>query len=600
MSLHPRVPGEIPAQTELIAHRAFPKGCLCMRLRDALGPLFADQDFLDLFPQRGRPAWPPHQLVIVSVLQFLENLSDRQAAAAVRARIDWKYLLGLELTDPGFDHSLLSEFRDRQLAGTDPEHLLDLVLDRLREHGLLKRPGRQRTDSTHVLAAIRRLNRLENVAEHLRAALNAIATIEPDWLAAWVPMVWFDRYARRIEDFRLPQDKAGRTAYAERTGHDGRTLLQALYHADAPRQLRDLPTVQALPITWIHQFVTDDGEMHLRDAKDLPPSRRRNASPYDDQTRHSLKRSISWTGYKVHYSETCDTDAPHLITHVATTDATVTDVEMTAAIQNALIRADLAPREHLLDTGLHQRPAPDHRCRPRRHRADRADPARRLLAGPSRTGLQPGRLHHRLGRRARHLPTRSPQHPLETASRPRRTPRHPHRFRPTGLHSLPRPRPVHPLGNRRPRPDTEHPRRAREHTASPSSAIHHRVAAALPAARRRRSGDLPSLTLLRPATIPLRRPGQDAPATCAHRRSHQSHPHRRLAGGHPAGQNQGLTVRPATTALDHHRIRQQCPSRTRPDDPAGRDDPGQAGGQGPAMVGGGAVTFWEPIYPSTG
>jgi transposase len=202
-----------------------------------------------------------------------------------------------------------------------------------------------------VLAAIRRLNRLENVAEHLRAALNAIATIEPDWLAAWVPMVWFDRYARRIEDFRLPQDKAERTAYAEQTGHDGRTLLQALYHADAPRQLRDLPTVQALRMTWIHQFVTDDGKMHLRDAKDLPPSRQRNASPYDDQARHSLKRSISWTGYKVHYSETCDTNAPHLITHMVTTDATVTDVEMTAATQNALIRADLAPREHLLDTG---------------------------------------------------------------------------------------------------------------------------------------------------------------------------------------------------------------------------------------------------------
>ncbi|MEV5504802.1 IS1182 family transposase [Nonomuraea fuscirosea] len=351
MSLHPRVPGEVPAQTEQIARQAFPKGCLCMRLRDVLGPLFADQDFLDLFPRRGRPAWPPHQLAIVSVLQFLENLSDRQAAAAVRARIDWKYLLGLELTDPGFDHSVLSEFRDRQLTGANLEHLLDVMLDRMREQGLLKRPGRQRTDSTHVLAAIRRLNRLENVAEHLRAALNAIATIEPHWLAAWVPSTWFDRYARRIEDFRLPQDKVDRIAYAEQTGHDGRTLLQALYHADTPRKLRDLPAVQALRITWIHQFVTDDDRMHLRDAKDLPPSRQRNASPYDDQARHSLKRSIGWTGYKAHYSETCDADAPHLITHVATTDATVTDVEMTATIQSALAQADLAPREHLVDTG---------------------------------------------------------------------------------------------------------------------------------------------------------------------------------------------------------------------------------------------------------
>ncbi|MFI7135889.1 transposase, partial [Nonomuraea sp. NPDC050153] len=265
MSLHPRIPGEIPAQTAQVARQAFPKGCLCMRLRDALGPLFADEDFLDLFPHRGKPAWPPHQLAIVSILQFLEDLSDRQAAAAVRARIDWKYLLGLELTDTGFDHSVLSEFRDRQLVGADSERLLDLILDRMREHGLLKRPGRQRTDATHVLAAIRRLNRLENVAEHLRAALNAIATAEPHWLSSWVPISWFDRYARRIEDFRLPQDKADRAAYAEQTGHDGRTLLQVLHRADAPRPLRDLPAVQALRITWIHQFVTEDDRMRLRD-----------------------------------------------------------------------------------------------------------------------------------------------------------------------------------------------------------------------------------------------------------------------------------------------------------------------------------------------
>lgn len=351
MSLHPRIPGEIPAQTAQVARRAFPKGCLCMRLRDALGPLFADQDFLDLFPQRGQPAWPPHQLAIVSVLQFLEDLSDRQAAAAVRARIDWKYLLGLELTDPGFDHSVLSEFRDRQLTGGHPERLLDLILERMREHGLLKRPGRQRTDSTHVLAAIRRLNRLENVAEHLRAALNAIATAEPHWLSSWVPTSWFDRYTRRIEDFRLPQDKQDRAAYAEQTGHDGLTLLQALHRTDAPRGLRDLPAVQALRITWIHQFITEDGRMRLRDPADLPPSRQRSESPYDGQARYSLKRSVGWTGYKVHFSETCDPDTPHLITHVATTTATVTDVEITETIQSALVQADLAPSEHLVDSG---------------------------------------------------------------------------------------------------------------------------------------------------------------------------------------------------------------------------------------------------------
>ncbi|MBC2904745.1 transposase [Streptomyces sp. PSKA01] len=89
VSLRPRLPDEVPAQTAEVARLAFPKGCLCMRIREALG-LFADEDFVDLFPLRGQPAWPPRQLALVSVLQFVEGLSDRQAAAAVRGRIDWR------------------------------------------------------------------------------------------------------------------------------------------------------------------------------------------------------------------------------------------------------------------------------------------------------------------------------------------------------------------------------------------------------------------------------------------------------------------------------------------------------------------------------
>ena len=120
-------------------------------------------------------------------MQFRENLADRQAAEAVRARIDWKYLLGLELTDPGFDFSVLSEFRDRLLAGNAEELLFDKLLERCRTMGLVKARGQQRTDSTHVLAAIRVINRLELVAETLRAALNELATVAPDWLQAWRP-----------------------------------------------------------------------------------------------------------------------------------------------------------------------------------------------------------------------------------------------------------------------------------------------------------------------------------------------------------------------------------------------------------------------------
>src|SRR3954467_5693522 len=111
MSLQPRPAGSIPEETRRVAQAAFPKGTLCLRIADELGPLYRDDQFADLFPTRGQPAASPARLAMVSVLPYVEGLSDRRAAAAVRGRIDWKYALGLELTDPGFDHTVLSEFR---------------------------------------------------------------------------------------------------------------------------------------------------------------------------------------------------------------------------------------------------------------------------------------------------------------------------------------------------------------------------------------------------------------------------------------------------------------------------------------------------------
>src|SRR5438876_3584731 len=196
MSLHPHVIEPVPDETARIAHAAFPKGHPYLTFRDALGTIFQDEDFTTLFPLVGQPGLPPWRLALVTILQFRENLADRQAAEAVRARIDWKYLLGLDLTDPGFDFSALSEFRDRLLAGSAAEHVWDKLLERCRALGLLTARGRQRTDSTHVLAAIRVMNRLELVAETLRAVLNELATVAPAWLQGLAPLAWYARYSK--------------------------------------------------------------------------------------------------------------------------------------------------------------------------------------------------------------------------------------------------------------------------------------------------------------------------------------------------------------------------------------------------------------------
>ncbi len=195
MSLQPRPTSEVPEETRRIAQAAFPKGNVYLRMRDELGELYADDLFADLFPERGQAAEAPGRLALITVMQFAEGLSDRQAAEAVRARIDWKYALSLDLSDPGFDYSVLSEFRERLLAGQKEQELLDVLLRELKQRGLLKARGQQRTDSTHVLAAVRQLNRLELVGETMRRALNELALAAPDWLRATIPAEWFPRYA---------------------------------------------------------------------------------------------------------------------------------------------------------------------------------------------------------------------------------------------------------------------------------------------------------------------------------------------------------------------------------------------------------------------
>jgi transposase len=212
MSLRPHTLESVPEETARVARAAFPKGNPYLLLRDTLGTIFQDDDFAACFPLDGQPGLPPWRLALVTIMQFRENLADRQAAEAVRARIDWKYLLGLALTDPGFDFSVLSEFRDRLLASSTEDLLLDKLLEHCRALGWLKTRGQQRTDSTHVLAAIRVLNRLELVAETLRAALNAVATVAPAWLQGFAPLAWYERYGKRIEDVRLPRDKTDREA----------------------------------------------------------------------------------------------------------------------------------------------------------------------------------------------------------------------------------------------------------------------------------------------------------------------------------------------------------------------------------------------------
>ncbi len=197
--LQPTDPTPIPAMPHVVAHAAFPNGSLAIRLRDAFGPIFNDAAFAELYPALGQPAESPARLALVTILQFVENLLEREVADAVRARSDGNYALGLERSDPGFHSFVLSEFRHRFVPHEQAQVLLDTVLDHCAANGRLEGKRKQRTDSTHVLAAVRSLSLLELAGETLRRALHAIAQVAPAWLQPQLPPAWITRGGRRFD-----------------------------------------------------------------------------------------------------------------------------------------------------------------------------------------------------------------------------------------------------------------------------------------------------------------------------------------------------------------------------------------------------------------
>ncbi|MGW7585917.1 IS1182 family transposase [Kitasatospora sp. NPDC054768] len=351
MSVRPCSGAEVPELTARMARASNPGGTTAMWVRDRLDGLWRDEDFADWYPRDGRPGLSPAQLATVSVLQFLLGLSDRDAAEAVRCRIDFKYSLGLELDDPGFHHSVLTDFRDRLLQDGRADRLLDLALTRLKEAGLVRERTTQRTDSTHVLATVRDLTRLELVTEAVRAALEELARTTGHALDSLVGEDWGRRYGRPV---RLGKNPTRPKTRINTTGDDARRLLEHLGHNHP--SLLGRPQVQVLRQILVQNYYWDPaGRLRWRDENDgsgLPPSANRIVSPYDPTARYARRGQVTrWTGFLAHVTETCSGDGPNVITDVATMPATSADTEVLPGIHTRLERRSLLPDEHLVDGG---------------------------------------------------------------------------------------------------------------------------------------------------------------------------------------------------------------------------------------------------------
>jgi transposase len=352
MSMKPHEVEPIPQETARIAWKAFPKGSPIMHLRDSLGPIYEDQQFADLFPKRGRGAQEPWRLALITIFQAMEGLTDRQAAQMVIARIDWKYALSLPLDDEGFDFSVLTDFRQRLLEHGAEERLLEAILAIARQRGWLGAGGKQRTDSTHVVAAVRNLHRLETVGETMRAVLEELAEQAPGWLVSVMDGEWLDRYVHRFELSRFPKAQSQRDALTQQVGEDVSRLLHALQESSTPASVRDLPMVAALTTVFWQHYEQQNGRICWRAG---PACKAEDGiiSPYDQEARFSCKRETRWLGYKVHLTETCDQreEAPHLITDVHTTMATTTDSTELAPILHELRKRGDGPSEQYVDQG---------------------------------------------------------------------------------------------------------------------------------------------------------------------------------------------------------------------------------------------------------
>jgi len=349
MSLKPEPPRPMPEDLARLGRILLPETSPYRLIGDRLYATYRNADFADWYHAEGRPGLQPVDLVFVLAFQALEQLGDRAAAEALRVRLDWKYALHLPLDAPGFNFSVLSEFRDRLIAHNASARLFDRLLDDLRDLGLLKRRGRQRTDSLAIHSQARHLTRLELVAETLRLATRAIVQADPAWAQATFPPTWEASYGERVVVERLSVD--ARARLEAETGRDGQWLLDRIAAPTTPPTLATLAEVVLLGTVWHQQYLVSAGQVVWRDVHGGYDGATQVQTPHDPEARWSTKRSQSWVGDKLQVSETDDDDAPHLITDIALTSSVEGDTTALAGIAERQAVRGVLPSERFVDQG---------------------------------------------------------------------------------------------------------------------------------------------------------------------------------------------------------------------------------------------------------
>ena len=348
MCLKIQPPWPMPTETGRIGQKLLKDNDVYRLIGERLFEQLNEQEYADLYSAEGKPGISPVILAFITVFQYMEKLSDRQAINSLRMRLDWKYALHLELEYEGFDFSVLSEFRDRLIEGQAEGRVFEKLVEQIQKMGLIKEHGKQRSDSIAMLSKVRRLSRLESVVETLRLAIVAIVDTDPKWSQEIIPPDWEEKYGERF--VRQKYSEKEWQEYEEQIGDNGHWLLGRLEKGSAPAEVQNLPAVQVLKTVWAQQFREEAGKMVYKDLKTYD-GHTQIQSPHDPEARYSRKRHFEWVGDKVQVTETEDEGYPHIITDIVGTSSNRTDYEELSAIQDRLAQRGYLPAEHYVDAG---------------------------------------------------------------------------------------------------------------------------------------------------------------------------------------------------------------------------------------------------------
>jgi len=313
---------------------------------DQLFSFLPEEELTSMYASGGRSSINPIVLSFVTIFQYLEDIPDRVAALWVKTRLDWKYALHLPLEDGGFHYADLCNFRKRLLTHGKESLLFEELLQKIESLGFLKKRGSQRTDSTHVLAVVRQLSRLENLSEGLRMALKAIQEADGAFYQAKLPVLYREHWSKPLSDYQMTDDE--RKAALERVGQDMHWLLGFL-KTDRESFLR-LPELKGLQALFSQHFTLQAQAVSLK--KEAAPGKEKIQTPHDPEARYSTKHGKGWTGYKVHITETANEKGEvNFVTDVTTTNACERDSETLPHIQDTLEERSLKPEEQFVDKG---------------------------------------------------------------------------------------------------------------------------------------------------------------------------------------------------------------------------------------------------------